>query len=473
MRRLSVMRAVECALREAGVAPQESVVIAVSGGVDSMVLLDVLSRLRQRLALSLAVVHVHHGLRGRAADRDAAFVAAEAERRGIPAHLGRLDPTTRRRGESVQMWARRSRYECFDRVAAEVQATRIALGHTRDDQAETVLLHLLRGTGPRGLGGIPPLRGRIVRPLLGVSRREIEAHASARRIRYRTDISNISDKYVRNRLRHHLLPLLEKLYNPRIVESLAALASLMREDETALTAQAASLLAQGAWEANPAVRFPVALLQKTPQAVVRRIFQAAFEGLAPEGGDLTRRHLEALSRLLRNDGRVTLPGGVEARREGATVKLAPRLLPCAVETPPEERQLQPGVWTPWPPLGCRIRVRPPAMRRQASRRPPWQEILRPSLVQAPLRLRAWRAGDRFRPLGMSGEKKLQDFFVDAKIPRHERARIPLLLAGGRIAWVIGHRVAEDFRFEGKGPACLVEVDFPDESAAPKRAEGGT
>lgn len=473
MSKVSLVNRATRALRDAGVAPAGRLVVAVSGGVDSMVLLDVLARLRDRLGLRLHVAHVHHGLRGRAADRDAAFVVAEATRRGLPASVSRLDPTERRRGESVEMWARSARYACLDAVAARVRATRIAVAHTRDDQAETVLLHLLRGTGPRGLAGIPPIRHRILRPLLSVSRAEVEAYAAARRLAFRTDRSNASDVYLRNRVRHHLLPLLARGYNPRIVESLAALASLMREDESALTEEAASLFVAGAREAGGAVYLATEALRGVPPAIARRVFQAAFQRVRPEGARgrhaLTRRHLEALSRLLSRDAAVGLPGGSEARREGTEIRIGPaaatrpgtpRPAPPPGAEPSGEIPVRPGVWTPWPPLQCRLRVRPLEGGAPLTRGAPWREVLSPRLLEAPLRLRGWRPGDRFRPLGMRGEKKLQDFFVDAKVPREERGRIPLLLAGGRIAWVVGQRIAEEFRFRGRGPACLVEVEFP-------------
>lgn len=469
MSKVNLVTRAATALHDAGVAPEERLLVAVSGGVDSMVLLDVLVCLRDRLGLRLHVAHVHHGLRGRAADRDAAFVVAEAARRGLAASVCRLDPGERRRGESVEMWARAARYACLDATAARVRASRIAVAHTLDDQAETVLLHLLRGTGPRGLAGIPPVRHRILRPLLTVSRAEVEAYAAARRLVIRTDASNASDAYLRNRVRHHLLPLLAKEYNPRIVESLAALAALMREDESALADQAASLLATAARGAGPTIRLAKDALRGAPPAVARRALQEAFRRASRGGHALTRRHLEALSRLLTRDAVVRLPGGAEARREGIEVRIGPPAAPLrgkprldsrAGEGPPGEIPVRPGVWTRWPPLHCRLRVRRLETGARVAGRARWREILSPLLLEAPLTLRGWRPGDRFRPLGMRGEKKLQDFFVDAKVPRDERGRIPLLLAGERIAWVVGQRIAEEFRFRGDGPACLVEVEFP-------------
>lgn len=473
---VSLMNGVARALRDAGVAAGQRLLVAVSGGVDSMVLLAILVRLQARLGLQLHVAHVHHGLRGRAADQDAAFVVAEAARRGLGVTVARLNPADRPRGESVQAWARGARYGCLDAIAERVRASRIAVAHTRDDQAETVLLNLLRGTGPRGLRGIPPVRDRILRPLLDVSRVEVEAYATVQHLRFRTDASNASDLYRRNRIRHHLLPLLAKEYNPRIVESLATLATLMREDDAALTVQAASLVEETARETAPAVRLGVAALRGAAPAVARRTFQVVVERLSRGRHSLTRRHLAALHLLLLRDGVVRLPGGFEARREGTEIRIAPPedafsdgrargrgpslagWVPAAASS--GDIPFRPGVWTPWPLLDCRVRVRRLAAGRVPSGRGNrWQAILSPRLLERPLSLRGWRPGDRFRPLGMSGEKKLQDFFVDAKVPREQRGRVPLLLAGNRIAWVVGHRIAEDFRFRGRGAACLAEVDF--------------
>lgn len=474
MGKVSVIGRAAQALREAGVRSGERLLVAVSGGVDSVVLLDVLARLQARLGLSLHVAHVHHGLRGKAADRDAAFVVAEAARRGLPVSVCRLDPAERPRGESVEMWARSARYACLEAMAARARAGRIAVAHTRDDQAETVLLHLLRGTGPRGLAGIPPVRHHILRPLLAVPRAEVERYAALRRLAFRTDRSNASEAHLRNRVRRHLLPLLAARYNPRIAESLAALAALLREDEAALAEQAASLLTRSVREAGPALCLPVGALRAAPPAVTRRVFQAAFRmarrGAHPEGHPegtrghqgLMRRPLQALTRLLTGEGVVRLPGGLEARRVGAEIRIAPAGTPCqalGVAAPDGEVCVRPGVWTEWPPLGCRLRVRRLAAGTRLAGRDRWRVVLGPRLLEAPLTLRGWRPGDRFRPLGMRGAKKLQDFFVDAKVPREERGRIPLLLSGGRIAWVAGQRVAEEFRFGGRGPACLVEVEF--------------
>jgi len=462
VRRVSILHRVEQGLREAGLGSGKRLLVAVSGGVDSMVLLDVLDLLRERLGLRLHVAHVHHGLRGRAADGDAAFVAAEAARRGLGVSITRLHPGERGPGESVQAWARGARYQHLDIIAEQVGASHVIVAHTRDDQAETVLLNLLRGTGPRGLAGIPPARHRILRPMLHVSRAQVEAYATSRHVTFRLDASNASDAYRRNRIRHHLLPLLAKEYNPRIVESLASLAGLMREDDAALAAQADRLLVESGRTVERAVILEVAALAAAPPAVVRRVFQQAFQQVSQDAPSLTRRHLEGLRGLVTREGAACLPGGCLGQRTGREIRIGGLTMrsPTRRADAPAMVLVRPGVWTAWPPLACRIRVR-----RLTSGRVPradptrWQAVLIPEVLRERLRLRARRPGDRFRPLGMQGHKKLQDFFVDAKIPREERGRIPLLTAGDRIASVIGYRITEDFRWRGRGPACLLEVEF--------------
>jgi tRNA(Ile)-lysidine synthase len=474
MRERSVVNHVEKALLESGVGPGERAVVAVSGGADSMVLLDALARLQPRLGLRLHVVHVHHGLRGKAAVLDAAFVVSEAARRGLGVTVGRLVPAERPRGTSIQVWARDGRYRCLEAVRERVNAAWILTAHTLNDQAETVLLNLFRGTGARGLAGIPPARDRILRPLLDVSRAEVEAYRVARRVAFREDASNASDAYRRNRIRHHLLPLLVKEYNPRIVRSLATLAALLREDEAALMAGVAALVAAGVRAVEGGVQVDSSRFRSAPPAVARRALLEAFRLASRDARSLTRPHLQALLCLLTRDAAVRLPGGLEATRTGDCLRIGSRVVAAAARPDcspsssngSHEIPVRPGRWTPWAPLGCRLRIRRlPASAVASASRERWRQVLSPAVMTGRVSLRGWRPGDRFQPLGLRGQKKLQDFFVDAKVPRRERARIPLLLARGRIAWVVGQRIAEEFRWEGRGAACLAEVDFQEDTDA--------
>lgn len=465
-------RAVAEALTDAGVRRGDGVVVAVSGGVDSMVLLHVLVRLAPRLDLRLRVAHIHHGLRGSSADRDAALVSAEAARYALPISVERLAAETRPRRTSVQAWARAARYARLEATRRRVRAAWILTAHNRNDQAETVLLNLLRGAGLRGLAGIPKVRERILRPLLAVSRAEIEAYAAARGVRFREDPSNRSVAYRRNRIRRQLLPLLAREYNPRIVETLAALATQAREDDDALTSLAATLADKALRVRGRAVGVSVSALCAASPAVARRLFQEAFRRAAVGTCGLTRRHLVALTLLATRGGEVRLPGGLRARASAKYVWIGPR--DPGTNPPPSHApaagpgawpgvRLQPGGWVRWGPGQCSVRLRRVAGGGiRLRRRDPCQEILSSKVLEEPLRLRAWRAGDRFRPLGLRGQKKLQDFFVDAKIPREERGRVPLLVAGDRIAWVVGHRIADEFRWRGDRVACVAEVRFSEE-----------
>jgi tRNA(Ile)-lysidine synthase len=426
-----------------------------------MVLLDAVARLRERLGLRLLVAHMHHGLRGRAADGDAALVAREAARRGLGVTVVHLSPAGRRRGDSLQMWARDARYAALEAIRAEMRGTHVLTAHTEDDQAETVLLHLLRGTGPIGLAGIPEARGALLRPLLAVSRAEVEAYAASRGVAFRRDASNRSDAYLRNRIRRRLIPLLARQYNPRIVQSLAGLAALLREDEATLALQAAALSRQAVFHDGAVVRVDAGSVRQAGPALRRRVIQDAFRRAAAGRPGLTRRHVQALDALLSQDGAVPLPAGIGARRAGGELLLAPagRAVERRGTGGASEVRVRPGAWTAWRPGRCRVRVRRVKEPARIPRRAGRVEVLSERLLAEPLSLRGWRPGDRFRPLGLAGRKKLQDFFVDAKVPRADRPHVPLLLAGERIAWVVGHRVAEEFRWGGRGPACIVEVRF--------------
>jgi tRNA(Ile)-lysidine synthase len=460
------------ALQAAGVRPEERVVVAVSGGVDSMVLLHALVRLVPRLDLRLHVAHIHHGLRGRSADRDAAFVSAEAVRYGLPISVERLAAETRPAGTSVQVWAREVRYARLEAIRKKTGAAWILTAHTQNDQAETVLLNLLRGTGPRGLAGIPGRRDRILRPLLAVSRREIVTYAAKQRVAFREDPSNRSVAYRRNRIRRELLPLLAREYNPRIVETLTGLAAQAREDEDALALQAAALAAGAIRERGPSVGVNVALLRAASPSIARRLLQEGFRRATDRRHGLTRRHVSALMRAAARGGSVPLPGGLRALASAEYLWLGPRApserdrgsgARSPVSELPPDVPLRPGRWVRWDPGQCFVRVRRvEGDRIRLTRRDSRREVLSPALLREPLRLRAWRPGDRFQPLGLPGGKKLQDFFVDAKVPREERCMVPLLVAGERVAWVVGHRIAETFRWTGERVACLAEVRFSEE-----------
>jgi tRNA(Ile)-lysidine synthase len=369
-----------------------------------------------------------------------------------------------RRSGSLQESARRVRYDFLEKVAAQVGAGKIALGHNRDDQAETVLINLLRGAGMPGLRGIPPVReGRYIRPLIETSREEIEEYALGNRIPFVTDSSNLKASYLRNRIRLHLLPLLLQ-YNPRLPQILAGIASILAEEEALLESLAASHLSSILLsEEKQTVILSTALLLREPVALRRRILIAACRMAASSYLPLSHRHVFALEELLlsQSGARLSLPGGMTALKD------YDRLIVTKEARPPFAAGWQYAL-----PLDGDIRVPEARARLKAAICPrdgvdlkdstPLRACLDAGKIRFPLLLRSRRPGDAFFPLGGRGKKKLKKFFIDAKVSRARRDEIPLLISGGEIVWVVGLRIDQRFRVqEGTEKIVMVEM-IPDE-----------
>jgi tRNA(Ile)-lysidine synthase len=421
--------------RQELIRPGERVVVAVSGGPDSLALLHALVILAPELSCGLHVAHLDHGLRGAAGADDAAFVAAQAARLGLECTLGRAQVAERAERErlSVEDAARRERFAFLRRVAAERGAAKIALGHTRDDQAETFLLRLVRGAGTLGLGAMAPARADgVIRPLLGLSRAQVEEFCRAAGLEPRRDPTNRDPAFLRNRIRAELLPLLET-YNPRIREVLSRIAEDLRFDEEFLGATAREARAAHVGPADGGRELD---LEGLPEALRRRLLRLAAQSL---GGDAFHRHVAEL--LGDGDAAVMLPGEIRAVRRGARVRLIPPGEPVA-----------PAPWSC--PLPVPGRVATPAgavveadlLAGAAGRRAAREEAsLRRTFfdydrLPGELAVRSRRPGDRLRPRGMAGTVKLQDLLVARKVPREQRDGVPLVVAGEEILWVVGHRV---------------------------------
>lgn len=420
--------------------PGERVVVAVSGGVDSVVLLHCLLRLRDEFSLILHVAHLDHGLRP-ASSQDAAFVQALAASWGLPATIGAWTPALSL-GRSLQAAARKARYRFLQEVASEIGATKIAVGHHRDDQAETVLLNLLRGAGLRGLRGMLAIReGQIIRPLLGVGRDEIEGYAKRHRLSFLEDPSNRDPRFLRNRIRYQLLPLLQREYNPAISKTLAKTAELLAEEEAYVEGAVDRLSRPLFSMQGNRICMGVGVLRGLAPPIRRRILARAIRAVAPQGY-LTSAHLEAVERLMQSEGpsAVTLPLGRSAWRSGGLLYLGSReegdgpLVDRELQVPGEVEllELQMTVRAALLPRPMVDLKGSGADRAYAD----WDQVL------PPLRIRTWRPGDRFRPLGLRGSKKLQDLFVDAKIPREDRRRVPIVTDQKGILWVPGFRIDE-------------------------------
>ena len=456
-----VHREVEAALRgpAGGVS---SLVVAVSGGPDSMALLHALLHLRGRLGLSLRGAHLDHGLRGDAGAADATFVAEAFEHAGVPYDTERADVAAHRAAHrlSPEQAARDVRYSFLARVCREHGADAIALGHTADDQVETVLMHIVRGSGLTGLRGMETCSTRpvdgvavcFVRPLLGLARADTEAYCDALGLEPRTDESNRSPEFTRNRIRTELLPLLEEL-NPGIRDALLRLSTAAARELAWLDAEADRAWADAADVGDDAVTLDRRALGQLPAALRTHLLRRAVGAVKGDLEGLHMRHVDDMTRLMQGPaGRaVDLPGNLRFHvgYDDATVARADADL-CPLPRLEGEHPLavpgtaRAGGWL----VDVRLADRPDddALRRSSDGHgdafPHPVARLSPGAIGGGLVLRPRRPGDRFHPLGAPGSKKLKDFMSDAGAPAAWRDRVPLLATPRGIAWVAGYRIAE-------------------------------
>lgn len=425
--------------------PGERLLVGVSGGVDSVVLLEVL----RQLGYSLIVAHVNYKLRGADSDADEAFVRALCRQYRIPIRVARLNLKAKVRGGSIQAAARRVRYAFFARVAQREGIEAVAVGHHQDDQAETLLLNLLRGSGLEGLIGMAPVRPfevgqklRLVRPLLSVTRAEIESWARAKGLSWREDVSNTSLNYRRVLVRQVVLPLLRQHFGPNVAERLAHTAELLRAYWQSTFVQ---VLMQHWLSASESDAVGGYLRQEALAAMPRvwqqRLILEALKRWLP-GAPRHRRLAWQVLRLLEAQPgrRLKLPQGTIWRdRKGLRFR---RCAPAASIS--EEGMLEPGR-----PLVLEGGVFEAVL---LSQKPACLNAGTPQVVyvdadrlQWPLWVRRWKPGDRLQPLGMQGHKKVSDLLTDLRVPVDRRAHSYVVCQGEEIVWVAGYRLAEPFR----------------------------
>lgn len=406
----------------------ERIVVGASGGADSTALLLCLWEMRQRWDFEITAVHVHHGLRGEEADRDAAFAEELCESRGIPFRLRTADVAdyAGREGLSLEEAGREERYRI---LREEADGGLIAVGHHREDQAETLLFHLFRGTGLRGLSGMAPRRDDIIRPLLAVSRDEIEAYLAERGQPYVTDQTNGEDTYTRNRIRHHLIPWVEKEINPRAVDHLVQLADQAREADRYLDSVAESWLTLYQERRGPGIAVPLAGLTGLDPAVGKRALMIAYSELTGSRRDLSSAHVTALWELKNHPvgSRCALPGGYEAHRDYECLYLKKR------EDEPQG--------TPLPTLITRVFAREPGQKIPEKEYTKWFDYDR---IDRGAVLRYRCEGDYLELAGV-GHKTVKSYMIDRKIPAKVRNFIPVLADGSHVMWIVGYRISEAYK----------------------------
>ena len=424
----------------------EAVVVGVSGGADSTGLLHVLHTLRPRLGLRLHVAHLHHGLRP-TADEDARFVARTAEGLQVPCTVERADVAGRARAEkrSLEEAGRLARYDLFARVAAAAGAGCVAVAHTRDDQIETVLMRLQQGAPWELLAGMRPRRDGptavVIRPLLGSSRVDVREFLQGRGLPWREDPTNLDIALPRNRARHVDLPGLTTIDPawPRVLWRLGETARLCADVLDRLSAEVYGHLRS---EREGGIVIALEALRELPPPLRRRVLRHAWSEMTGTSRPFTRvledRMLHAV--VAGRPGTEVVGREAVLRVGYGEVEVGPPASPLSaaeyrLDVPGEARAESFGVL-----FTATLEGRAEPSDDAAG------AVLDAACVYPPLRIRAWRAGDVFRPLGLGGKKKVQDFFVDAKVPRWSRARIPLVVdARGEVVWIVGQRIAEPCR----------------------------
>jgi tRNA(Ile)-lysidine synthase len=437
-------------------SPGDRVLVAVSGGPDSVALLHVLYDLREEMELRLEVAHLQHGIRGAEAQEDARFVEELAGKLGLPFHLKEVDllriKSTAAKG-NLEALARMERYRFFAAVARERKLGKIATAHTQDDQAETVLMWLLRGSGLKGLGGMPAthqLDGTniesasglvVIRPLLGVSRAEIEEYLNEKDLTFRLDRSNQDLSFLRNWIRLKLIPQLKEKMDRNLPARLAQQAELIREEDDLLNALAHTAIN----EIRTAEGMNRESLLKHSKAMQRRLLRLWIESTRGHLRGLDFQHVEALLDLIADgppQGRLSIPGGWQLVKEYETLRLDKQSRGMRQQCACYSYNLQVGEDLPIHEAGLVIQSR--ELSSPLPRLPDsfTEAVFDVSSLAASLTLRNFRHGDRFQPIGMTGHKKVKELFIERKVPLAVRATLPLLMLGDEVIWIPGYGRSE-------------------------------
>jgi len=458
-----VLKTVEQTIKEYSMLQEEdNVLVGVSGGPDSIALLHVLSKISPKFSFRLGIAHLNHGIRGKDSDKDAAFVLSFAKHLNIPCYIEAADVQRYRRNHklSLEQAARRVRYDFFHRLSKIYQFNKIALGHHLDDNTEMILMALFRGSGPLGLSGIPPIRdNKIVRPLIRLTKSEIKEYLNASQLKFVIDRTNQDIRYLRNRIRHQLIPLLKDQYNPKISESLNRLAGIIRSEENWVKQfinplYGSSVLKSGDME----LTLFIPHLKCNHPAAKRRIVRMAIERVKGNLKRITFNHVDMIIRLMESGpgwGRLDLPDRILVRRNAdrmvfskenrslrmiktGFLPIEPHDFSYEVVKPETVNVLEINAAVSFSEIDIK-KIQDICF---AGQRVAFFDIKK---VKYPLILRNFRRGDRFSPLGMTGTQTVKKFLMNRKMPRDERYNCPVLMDKEKILWVVGHRIDESVK----------------------------
>ena len=434
-------------------------IAAVSGGADSTGLLHVLAGMRAGLGISLRAVHVNHGLRGDEAARDADFVRNECEKLGVPFRLMAVDVPgyQKERRLSTEEAARILRYRALEEAAMDWEQeeagggpVKIALAHNREDNAETILMQLARGSGLRGTGGIAPVRGRVIRPLLDVTRAEIEKYLTANRIRWVTDSTNLDDEYTRNRMRHDILPRITAEINAGAVENITNAGKYIRQADRYLADQAKKILDSCMESGTDFAEIPTEILSAQDPIIRTYLIRDLIGRISRSMKDITSRHIRDVDRLgeAETGKQIDLPYGLLAERTYQTVRILRKAAGKEAAQTAEKPETAAFSFRIFRYSGEEIPDRDNVKWFDAGK------------VRERVEIRTRRPGDYIELKGM-GKKPLAVYMTDARIPKKERDGILLAADGNSILWVTGHRISEYYKV-GKETEEILEIRMNEE-----------
>lgn len=430
----------------------EKVVVGVSGGADSVALLHILSRLKD-LNLEITAAHLNHGIRAEEAERDSRFVERAAADLGLRFEHKKVDTLAYKeeRKLSLEDAARELRYEFFNEVMENLGASKIATAHTRDDQAETILMRLLRGSGLRGLSGIPPIsRGCLIRPLLFVSREEIENYLKSNGIEWVEDSTNASTEFLRNRVRQELIPILTE-YNPQLTDTLSRTADILRSYEEFISSEVEKLFEElFGKDVNGEFLGSLDAYRKSARSLRLSCLRLSIERVSKSLNAVSYTHVTAADEFLLSDsasGEIEFPGGAVIAKgyDKFLVTEKSRLseqFSYMIETPGKSS---------FPEFDVEIE---PAISKTLETEDESTVYLAADSIEFPIEVRSFKSGDRFMPLGMNKYKKVQDYLTDVKLPKFLRGRVPIFTSKGQIFWIGGMRVDERAKITKTGQKAL-------------------
>ncbi|WP_432404938.1 tRNA lysidine(34) synthetase TilS [Wukongibacter sp. M2B1] len=437
---------------------KEGIVVGVSGGPDSICLLHLLCKLRENFGIKVFVVHLDHQFRGIEAKKDAEYVKEICERLGIKSYIFSYDVSqySKEKGITFEEAGRELRYKLFEEVAKETGASKIAIAQNRNDQAETVLMRLMRGSGLEGLTAIDYKRdGKIIRPLLDITRKEIEEYCEENDLKPRIDKTNLETIYTRNKIRLELIPYIESNFNSKVIDALWRSANLLRDDSDYLTKAADEKLRDIAISSNSNnYSLDLKKFSKLHISMKKRVLRKVVNEVKGNLKNIGLKHIESIIKLANRNSvgsKIDLPGHiiVELGYNSIDIKTE-EILEEKIKNLDFEYKLYIGETTPIKDLNASIKVEIVSPSERHNNQKDKNTIfIDYSKIKGGLFIRNRKDGDKFHPLGMRGTKKVKDYFIDEKIPREIRNKIPILCDEKGIIWIVGYRMSENYKIDIK------------------------